>query len=92
MCTMTSPIKTFLEVNMLTIKVLGPGCPNCKKVEAIAKQAVQMMGVEAEITKVTDYSKIMDYNIMSTPGLAVNGVVKSTGRVLSPEAIKGLLQ
>ena len=72
---------------MLTIKVLGPGCPNCKKVEAIAKQAVQMMGVEAEITKVTDYSKIMDYNIMSTPGLVINEKVVCSGRIPTPAEV-----
>jgi small redox-active disulfide protein 2 len=68
---------------MLSIKVLGPGCANCEKVEAAAKKAVANMGVEAEITKVTDYSEIMSYNVLSTPGLVINEKLVSAGRIPS---------
>jgi small redox-active disulfide protein 2 len=66
---------------MLTIKVLGPGCSNCKKLEALAHQAVDQMGLEAEIIKVTEYPAIMAYNIISTPGLVINEKVVSAGRI-----------
>ncbi|MAU00532.1 MAG: thioredoxin family protein [Anaerolineaceae bacterium] len=66
---------------MLTIKVLGPGCANCQKVEAAAKKAVANMSVEAEIIKVTDYADIMAYNILSTPGLVINEKLVAAGRI-----------
>jgi small redox-active disulfide protein 2 len=68
---------------MFTIKVLGSGCPNCKKVEAIARQAIEALGVQAEVVKVTDYNQISEYDILSTPGLVINEKVVSSGRIPS---------
>jgi len=68
---------------MLTIKVLGSGCANCKKLEALAHQVVENQSLQAEITKVTDYAEMMQYNIMSTPGLVVNEKLVSSGRIPS---------
>ena len=64
----------------VSIKVLGTGCPNCKKVEAIAREAIAELGIEAAVEKVTDIRAIMGYGIMSTPGLVVEGKVVSAGR------------
>ena len=69
---------------MLTIKVLGSGCANCKKLETIAHQVVEQMGIQAEVIKVTEYPDIMAYDIMSTPGLVINEKVVSYGRIPSP--------
>jgi len=76
---------------MLVIKVLGSGCANCKKLEATTRQAVSMLGIEAEIIKVTEYPEIMKYNIMSTPGLVINEKLVSAGRVPNESEVTTLL-
>jgi small redox-active disulfide protein 2 len=68
---------------MLTIKVLGPGCANCQKVEQAARQAAAMLGVEARIEKVTDYAAIRSYNLLATPGLVINERLVAAGRIPS---------
>jgi small redox-active disulfide protein 2 len=72
---------------MLKIKVLGPGCANCKRLEQIARREVETLGLEAAIEKVTDYSQIMAYDILSTPGLVINEKVVSYGRVPAPREV-----
>ena len=72
---------------MLTIKVLGSGCANCKRLEQVVHKVVSEMGIEAEIIKVTEYPDIMAYNIMSTPGLVINEKVVSTGRIPTPAEV-----
>ena len=69
---------------MVTIEVLGPGCANCKRLEANAREAVAMAGVEAEVVKVVDYREIMARGVMQTPGLVIDGQVVSVGRIPAP--------
>jgi small redox-active disulfide protein 2 len=75
------------EFLMLTIKVLGSGCANCKRVEQIARKVVADMSIEADVIKVTDYNDIMAYNVLSTPGLVVNEKLVSTGRIPTPAEV-----
>ena len=76
----------------MKIKILGSGCPNCKVLEANAKKAVEELKIKADIEKVTDITKIIEYGVMSTPALVVDENVVSSGRVLSSEEIKKLLR
>jgi small redox-active disulfide protein 2 len=66
---------------MLDIKILGPGCANCKRLEMLVRKVVVNNGLEAEIEKVTDFQEITKYPILSTPGLVLNGIVLSSGRI-----------
>jgi len=76
---------------MKVIEVLGPGCNNCKRVEAAAHEAVAMTGVAAEILHVTDYADIAAKGVMNTPGVIIDGQIMSTGRVPSAGDIAGWL-
>ena len=76
---------------MLKIKILGTGCPNCKKLEEETKKAVTNLGIEAEYEKVTDYQRIMDYDVLSTPGLVFNEQVVSSGKIPSQAELVSML-
>jgi small redox-active disulfide protein 2 len=75
----------------MEIKILGGGCPNCKRLEKVTRQALNEMGVEATVTKVTDFSEIMTYEILSTPGLVIDERVVSSGRVPQKAEIASLI-
>jgi small redox-active disulfide protein 2 len=76
---------------MLEVKILGTGCPNCKKLEEETKKAVDILGIEAKVEKVTDYQLIMEYDLLSTPGLVINEKVVSSGRIPSQGEITSFL-
>lgn len=76
----------------MKILVIGPGCAKCKTLAQFTEQAVQELGVQAEITKVTDLKQIMALGVMLTPALAVDGAVKVVGKVPSVAEIKSWLR
>ncbi len=76
----------------MEIKILGGGCPKCKRLEALARQAVDELGLTADFVKVKAMPEIMAYDVMTTPALVIDEVVKSSGRIPSLDEIKGWLQ
>lgn len=66
---------------MLTVKILGSGCANCRKLEAVAREAASGANLRAEFVKVTDMRGIMAYDLLATPGLVVNEKLVSSGRI-----------
>ena len=77
---------------MKHIKILGPGCPKCRQLADNVKVAVDQLGVECELEKITAINEIMQHGVMMTPGLVVDDEVKSSGKVLNVEQIKVMLQ
>ncbi len=77
---------------MKQIKVLGTGCPKCAKLAANAQEAVDALQSDAEVSKVTEINKIMEYGVMVTPALVIDGEVKAVGKVPTADEIKALLQ
>lgn len=76
----------------MKIQVLGTGCPKCKQLTANAEKAVAELGVQATVEKVEDVREIVKLGVMTTPALVIDGKVKSTGKVLSPQDVKLLLR
>ncbi|WP_281239994.1 thioredoxin family protein [Flavobacterium praedii] len=77
---------------MKTIKVLGPGCPKCKITFNNAEEAVKQLGIEAQVIKIEDIEEMMRYNILTTPVLMIDEVVKVKGRIAQVNEIKEFLK
>ena len=75
----------------MKIEILGSGCSNCIKLAKNAEEAVKAAGLDCEVEKVTDFGRILGYGVMTTPGLVIDGVVKSAGKMLSADDIKKML-
>jgi len=76
---------------MKKIQILGTGCPKCKKLAENAESAAKQAGIEYELEKVTEINDIMKFGVMVTPALAIDGQVKTVGKVPSPDEIKKML-
>ena len=76
---------------MKKLQILGIGCPKCQKLMELTEQAAQELDIDYEIVKVTDINEIMNFGVMMTPGLAVDGEVKVAGKIPSLEEIKNML-
>jgi small redox-active disulfide protein 2 len=76
----------------MVVQILGTGCPKCKQLEANARAAIQSLGLEAEVKKVTDLNDIMGMGVMITPLLAIDGTVKSAGKILTAAQIAQMLR
>lgn len=76
----------------MKIEILGTGCTKCKALEQVTKDAVSQIGGFHSIEKVEDVIKIMEYNVLSTPGLVVDGVVKSSGKLLNIDEVIAILK
>ena len=76
----------------MKIQILGTGCPKCKKLAETAETAAKELGIDYEIQKVTDIMEIVKFGVMMTPGLAIDGKVKSVGKIPSIDEIKAMLK
>lgn len=78
-------------MKMKKIQILGTGCPKCKKLAENAEAAAKALGLDLEIEKIKDINEIMKFGVMMTPALAIDGQVKTVGKVVSPDEIKKML-
>ena len=76
----------------MKVEILGTGCPKCKQLTANVEEALKELNVQAEVVKVTEIDKIMEYGVMMTPALALDGKVVSSGKVLTKDQVKNLIQ
>lgn len=75
----------------MKVQILGTGCPKCNKLAANAQVAIEQAGIDAELVKVTDINEIASFGVAFTPALAIDGEIKSSGKLLTAEQIVGIL-
>jgi small redox-active disulfide protein 2 len=85
-------MERYFRGGNMKLQVLGPGCPSCEKLASNAAAAARELNLDFKLEKVKDMQKIMEFGVMITPALVVNGEVKSVGRIQSVEEIKKLLR
>lgn len=88
----TSGLNDTEKKDEITVKVLGSGCAKCNQLEAAAKEALMMLGIDATIDHVTDFTQIAAYGVMSTPALVINDKVVSYGKVLKTEEVIRIIE
>ncbi|MGM0597657.1 MAG: thioredoxin family protein [Myxococcota bacterium] len=76
----------------MKIQILGTGCPKCNQLEQAARTAIKELGDKHEIEKITDINEIISFGVMMTPALALDGEVKSVGKILTSDEIKQLIK
>lgn len=91
-CGGTSCCSDSTEAKTASVKVLGSGCAKCNQLEAATKEALEQLGMDTTIEHVTDFAKIAEYGVMSTPALVVDGKVVSYGKVLKAEEVIDILK
>jgi len=77
---------------MKKVEILGPGCPKCKFVEKRVKETIEELGIDAKVEEVTDMGKIIEYGVMATPAVVVDGSVKAEGKIPTKEEIEKWLK
>ena len=76
----------------MKLQVLGTGCPSCKKLSTAVEAYIADSGSDATMVKIEDLTEIMNFGVMSTPAFAIDGVVKSSGKILTPKQIKEIVE
>ena len=76
----------------MKIEILGTGCPKCNKLAEVSQKAAEELGITYEISKVKEINKIMDYGVMTTPALVIDGVVKIAGKLPTIEDVKKMMK
>jgi len=84
--------KELVLISKMKIEILGMGCAKCNRLEENAKKAIEELGIDAKLEHVADMGRIIEYGVMATPALVIDGAVKCSGRVPAMDEVKGWLE